>query len=52
MTEDDIDSLTLDLNDFMLDSIGVDLNDEEYDLLRDFLYGKFEWLISKERNYN
>ena len=52
MDEDDIDSVNLRLNVFLEDSLGVSLNDEEYDLLRDFLYDQLDPFLTKERNYN
>jgi hypothetical protein len=52
MSPDDIDSIVLDLSDFMHNSMGIDLNDEEYDMLYNFMHNQIDPFCTRERNYN
>ena len=54
MSPDDIDSIALDLHDFLVsDMMGRYLDeDADYDTLRDFLYKQLEPFIMRDRNYN
>jgi hypothetical protein len=52
MSPDDIDSIVLDLNDFMHDSMGIDLDDQEYDMVHTFLHDTLDKFITRDRNYN
>lgn len=53
MTEDDIMSLSLDLHDFLLNVMKVQLDeDDDYGALSDFLMSKLDSFITRERNYN
>ena len=52
MSTDDINEITLNLNDFMHDSMGIDLNDEEYDMLTNFMLNELDPFVTKERNCN
>lgn len=52
MSPDDIDSLALNLFDFMVDH-GVQLDENDgWDELRDLLYRKLENFCTRDRNYN
>ena len=52
MSPDDIDSIVLALNDFMHDTMGIDLYDEEYDALYDYLHPLLDPFCTRGRNYN
>jgi hypothetical protein len=52
MSPDDIDSIVLDLSDFMHNSMGIDFNDEEYDMLYNFMHNQIDPFVTRERNYN
>ena len=52
MSTDDINEITLNLNDFLHDSMGIDLDDEEYDMLYNFVHNELDPFVTKERNCN
>lgn len=54
MDYDDINHLTVDLFDFLVEDLGCLLLDEnkDYDALNDFLHKHLDAYITKERNYN
>ncbi len=53
MSPDDIDSLVVDLSDFLVDSLGcvIDENDD-YEALSDFMHKALEAFVTRDRNYN
>lgn len=53
MSPDDIDSLALDLHNFLVDDMGLDLNENgDYEDLQSFLYEKLDRFVTRDRNYN
>jgi len=53
MSPDDIDNLALDLHDFLVNDMGLDLNgDSDYEDLQSFLYEKLDRFVTRDRNYN
>ena len=53
MSPDDIDSLAVDLYDFLVNVMGLDLNeDADYEALLSLLYDKLDPFITRDRNYN
>ena len=52
MSPDDINDLVYDLHEFMLDSMGVLFDDDEYDMLYNFMQNKLDPFVTKERNHN
>jgi len=51
MSPDDIDSLALDLHNFLVDDM-PDARITDYGDLRDFLYEKLDRFVTRDRNYN
>jgi hypothetical protein len=53
MSPDDIDSLALDLHNFLVDDMGLDLNDDgDFNAMLSLLYEKLEPFVTRDRNYN
>lgn len=53
MSPDDVDSLALDLHNFLVNVMGLDLNENsDYEALLSFLYDKLDPFITRDRNYN
>lgn len=53
MSPDDIDSLALDLHNFLVDDMGLDLNENsDYEALLSLLYDKLDPFVTRDRNYN
>jgi hypothetical protein len=53
MSPDDIDSFSLDLYDFLVNVMTLDLNeDADYEALLSLLYDKLDPFITRDRNYN
>ena len=53
MSPDNIDSLALDLHDFLINVVGLDLNgDSDYVAIHDFLADKLDRFVTRDRNYN
>lgn len=53
MSPDDIDTLAVDLYDFLVNVMGLDLNeDADYEALLSLLYDKIDPFITRDRNYN
>lgn len=52
MSIDDIDSFVLNLDAFLRDSMGIDTNDEEYDMLYNFMHNQIDPFCTRDRNYN
>jgi len=53
MNHDDIDSLAVDLYNFLVDDMGLDLNDDgDFNAMLSLLYNKLDPFITHDRNYN
>ena len=52
MSIDDINDFSLNLYEFMYKSLGIMFEDEEYDILYNFILNELDPFITKERNYN
>lgn len=53
MSPDDIDSITLDLFDFLVNKMRVQLDeDDDYKTVGDFLQRRLDKFITRDRNYN
>jgi len=53
MSPDDIDSLALDLHDFLVDVLGLDLNEDgDFNAMLSLLYEKLDRFVTRDRNYN
>jgi hypothetical protein len=53
MSPDDIDSLAVDLHDFLVGDMGLDLNDDgDFNAMLSLLYDKLEPFVTRDRNYN
>jgi hypothetical protein len=53
MNHDVIDSIAIDLQDFLVGDMGLDLNDDgDFNALLSFLYDKLDPFVTRDRNYN
>ena len=53
MSPDDIDSLAVDLHDFLVGDMGLDLNDDgDFNAMLSLLYEKLDPFVTRDRNYN
>lgn len=53
MNHDDIDSLAVDLHDFLVGDMGLDLNDDgDFNAMLSLLHDKLDRFITRDRNYN
>ena len=53
MNHDDIDSLAVDLHDFFVNVMKVDLNeDSDFKAILSFFYDKLDRFVTHERSYN
>lgn len=52
MSPDDIINLITGLNEFLGESLGIELTDLQYDALSDFMHMELDSFIRKDRNYN
>lgn len=53
MSPDDIDSLVLDLHDFLRYDLDIAINDtSQYSSLSDFMHNALEKFVTRDRNYN
>jgi hypothetical protein len=53
MSPDDIDSVVLKLHDFLFRSLGCALDeDEDYDMLYNFMHNQLDPFCTRDRNYN
>jgi hypothetical protein len=53
MSSDDIDSVVLKLHDFLFRNLGCALDeDEDYELLSNFMHNELESFVTRDRNYN
>ena len=53
MNHDGIDSLAVDLHNFLVDDMGLDLNDDsDFNAMLSLLYNKLDPFITRDRNYN
>lgn len=53
MSPDDIDSITLDLYDFLVNKMKVQLDEnDDYDALSSLMYDVLDKFVTRDRNYN
>ena len=53
MSPDSIDTITVDLYDFLVDKLGCDLcENADFEALNEWMLDKFEPFYTKDRNYN
>jgi hypothetical protein len=53
MSPDDIDSITLDLYDFLVNKMKVQLDEnDDYSALSSFMYSVLDKFVTRDRNYN
>lgn len=53
MSPDDIDSLVLDLSDFLQKQLQCDIDENaDYEALSDFMFKALDKFITRERSYN
>ena len=53
MNPDDVDNLATDLHNFLVDDMGLDLNDDgDFNAILSLLYNKLDPFITRDRNYN
>jgi hypothetical protein len=53
MSPDDIDSIVLDLSDFLRDKLGFEHDEnDDYEQLSDFMHDVLEKFVTRDRNYN
>jgi hypothetical protein len=53
MSPDDIDSIVLSLHDFLFRNLGCSLDEnDDYEMLSDFMHDALEKFVTRDRNYN
>lgn len=53
MSPDDIDTVVLKLHDFLFRNLGYALDeDDDYEMLSNFMYDQLEPFVTRDRNYN